>query len=352
MRKYSALTWPEYYAIKILWLSAPDTLLVITEAQISSVPMEPQVPDAIRLSLLSQIISEISLSVQFGINEVQLDRLVSSSNGLLQWMGLNAIEQQLEKPEGLVSVMELISTLPHAKHLLALGWMVHRAAKDTTKTDTYKGLITALHNALPETLSAEGLKRLVDSMRGHMRQLTWAEPWLFQDVVFPMLQSERANIDDACKIWVRELADLLEPTLKGQSLLFNREREGQTTNISAYLFANSSGKRQQACLKLIQKILKQQQRIVQQPLASTTGWTEWDRALLVSMWILTFTQWSQYYLNLPNMTYPELTELCRLARELAMIRPMDEWKSADAGERSELTSFLDQVEKLLDSRAE
>ena len=96
--KYAALTWPEYFTIKFLWRYAPDALLAITEAQMASVPMEPQGPDAVRLSLLSQIVSEIALSMQFDITEVQRDRLIRSSNGLLQWIGLSAIERRLEKP--------------------------------------------------------------------------------------------------------------------------------------------------------------------------------------------------------------------------------------------------------------
>lgn len=67
------------------------------------------------------------------------------------------------------------------------------------------------------------------------------------------------------------------------------------TNITAFLFAYSSPEQQQASLKSMQVILKWQQRIVQQPLASTSDWTRWDYALVVSMWVLTFTRWGQYY---------------------------------------------------------
>lgn len=123
---------------------------------------------------------------------------------------------------------------------------------------------------------------MVDSMRGHMRQLAWGEPWLFQEVVFPLLQNDRATTDDACDIWTHELVCMLEPKLKNQPRLFERAREGQTTNITAFLFANSSSERQQACLKSMRGILKLQQRIVQQPLASTSDWTRWDCALMVA----------------------------------------------------------------------
>jgi hypothetical protein len=161
------------------------------------------------------------------------------------------------------------------------------------------------------------------------------------------LRNDRANTDDACEIWVQELVVLLRPELKLQSRLFDRAREGQTTNISALLFANSNPERQQASLKAIQAILKRQRPVVQQPLASTSNWARWDDALVVSMWILAFTRWGQYYLRERGITSHELESLSRVASELAMVRPMGEWQSKSAGKQGELAAFLDQVEKLL-----
>jgi hypothetical protein len=345
--KYAALTWAEYFAIKFLWWYAPDVLLAIAEAQMPHVPMEPQAQDVMRLSLLSQIVSEISLSVQFDISEGQRDRLVRSGNGLLQWMGLNAIEMQLEKPEGLVTVLQLVTDFACPERVRALGWMVHHAAGNPKMGEIYKGLVAALHKALPATIPSDELRCLVDSMRGHMRQLAWTELWLFQDVVFPLLQNERAKFDDACVIWVQELVDMLEPQQKDQLRLFDLAREGQMTNITAFLFAYSSPERQQVGLKSMQAILNRQKRIVQQPLASTSDWTRWDSALTVSLWILAFSKWGEYYLRQRGMTDNNLDKLSRDARELAIVRPMDEWRSEGAGKRCQLAAFIDQVEELL-----
>lgn len=350
--KYAALTWPEYFAIKFLWWHTPDALLAIAEAQMVHVPMEPQVSDAVRLSLLSQIASEISLSMEFGISEIQRNRLVRSSNGLLQWIGLSAIERQLAEPEGLATVLQLVAAFSHTEQVRALSWMVHRAAGDPARAEIYNGLVAALHEVLPKTISAEKLRLLVDSLRGHMLQLSWADPWLFRDVISPLLQNDRARTDDACEIWVKELAALLGQRLKHQPPLFDRAREGQMTNTAAFLFAYSSPERQQASLQSIQEILKRQQRIVQQPLASTSNWTRWDGALMVSMWILAFTRWGQYYLRGRGMTNLKLEELSRSARKLAMVKPIGEWRSEGAGKGGELAAFLDQGEQLLASSDE
>jgi hypothetical protein len=350
--KYTALNWPEYFAIKFLWWYAPDALLAIAEAQMASVPMEPQGSDAMRLSLLSQIVSEISLSVQFGVNEVQRNLLIHSENGLLQWMGLNAIEMELEKPGGLATVLQLLADFAYPERVRTLGWMVHHAAKNEKKADIYKGLVEALHEALPTMIPAEDLRRLIDSMRGHMRQLAWAEPWLFQGVVFPLLRNDRAKTDDACEIWVQELNGMLEPQQKDLPRLFDRAREGQTTNIAAFLFAYSSHERQEASLKSMQAILKKQRQIVQQPLASTSNWTRWDGALTVSLWILAFSRWAEYYLRQRGMNDSELERLSRDAQELALVRPMVEWRSKATDKPGELAAFLDQVEELLASSDE
>ncbi|MFA6062860.1 MAG: VPA1262 family protein [Gallionella sp.] len=347
--KYAALRWSEYFAIKFLWWNAPDILLEMTEAQMTCVLVEPHDSDVVRLSLLSQIVSEISLSVQFEIYEEQRDRLKSSNNGLLQWLGLNAIELQLDKPDGFVTVQRLLADFSCAEQVRALGWMVNHVAKNPDKADIYKRLVAAIHNALPPTIPSDELRHLIDFMRGHMRQLAWTEPWLFMDVISPLLNNGRASTDDACDIWMQELSGMLAPQQKGVPQMFNLAREGQTTNIAAFLYAHSSPERQEASLKILQAILKRQKQIIHQPLASTSDWTRWDGALTVSMWILALARWGQYYLREGRITDIHLEALSWDAGALAMVRPMDEWRSKGGGNQSELAAFLDQVEDLMAS---
>lgn len=345
--KYAGLTWAEFFAIKYLWRFAPDALLRIAESEMTDVPVEPEDLDVVRLSLLSQIVSEISQSVEFNADDAQRDRLIRSGNGLLRWMGFNAIERMLETPEGRAAALTLIAAFSYPDQVRALGWMVARAAKKQEKAEIYKDLVAALHGALPTPILANDMRCLIDSLRGHMRELGWAEPWLFEDVILPLLQNDRANIDDACEIWGQELASLLGPERERQSRLFERAREGQTTNIAAFLFAHSSSERQAATITSLKTILRRQQRIVQQPLASTSDWTRWNDALMASMWILIFVRWGQYYVYGRGVTHPELDELSKDVRELAMTRPMSEWRSTNTGKSGELAAALDQVEKLL-----
>jgi hypothetical protein len=52
--KYAALSWANYFAIKILWIQDPKTLITITEQQAERPAAADQKVDAIRLSLVSQ----------------------------------------------------------------------------------------------------------------------------------------------------------------------------------------------------------------------------------------------------------------------------------------------------------
>jgi hypothetical protein len=347
--KYSALTWSEYFTIKFLWQFNPDVLVEIAEKEILDIPTDNQSSKIIRLSILSQIVSEISLSVQIKISEIQLDRLLSSSNALFYWMGLHAIQIQLEKPNSLSKAISLITNFKTAHQIQALGWMINHAAKKSENTETYKGLITVLHKILPPKISKDELKSLIDSMRGHMKQLAWAEPWLFQDIISPLLENDRVNIDDACEIWTQELILMLEPESPNTSLLFEQAREGQTTNICAFLMAHSSLEQQQSSLQLINKILNQQKRIIQQPLASTSNWSRWDKALKISLWILAFCKWCEYYLSKSNLRNNELEKLSENARKLAEARPINEWGTETSDQPSGVIAFLNQGESLLAS---
>ena len=186
-------------------------------------------------------------------------------------------------------------------------------------------------------------------MRGHMKQLAWAEPWLFQDIISPLLENDRVNVDDACEIWTQELISMLEPESPNTSLLFDQAREGQTTNICAFLMAHSSPKQQQSSLQLINKILNQQKRIIQQPLASTSNWSRWDKALKISLWILAFCKWCEYYLSKSNLRNNELEKLSENARKLAEARPINEWRTETSEQPSGVIAFINQGESLLAS---
>jgi len=342
--KRSPLKWAEFFAIKCLWQLAPSFLVEIIDSQAKLVPNEPQINDVVRLSLLSQIIGEISLSIETGVNDEQKNSLLHSDNGLMKWLGVNCLWKQLDSQKIQPEVIPAISDLSDHEQIQILGWMIHQAAERPQTTEIYKDLIKVLHRHLPSRLQADDIKSLVDALRGHMRKLTWAGYWLYRDVIAPLLQDNRVHTEHVCDIWIRELTEILDPNVIEPSLLFEINHEGELTNISALLFSNSNVEQQLTSLSRLNSVLKKQRRLIQQPLASSANWSQWDRALTVSMWLLAFCRWSQYYCSQRGTVPSELENLMTQARVLAAMRADADWKKQGSGA---LAAFLEQAEDLL-----
>ncbi|MGV8056861.1 MAG: VPA1262 family protein [Smithellaceae bacterium] len=340
--KYAALTWSEYFAINIMWSHDPDALLSITEAQVATVLLEERQREAVKLSLLSQIVSEIAVGAEFGLNDVQRDRLVRSTNGLLKWLGLNALESQLKNAEGVRDLVRYTSSFSNRERIQTIGWMTNHFAGKPDEAMTFQSLVDSLHAIMPKKISAEIANLLVDSLRGHMRRLGWCEPWLFEDVIRPLMVNARVEVDDLCSIWITELITYFEETLNDQVCIFKRNAEGRVTEVAASLFSRSGLQQQRTVMESLQRILARVRRDIQQPLASTLNWTKWDTSLVIIMWILAFTKWASHFITTPSGIEPELEQLSNEAGCLALIRPINEWRSQGV-EPGGLVKFIEEV---------
>ncbi|MDF7675854.1 VPA1262 family protein [Neisseriaceae bacterium ESL0693] len=343
-KDHTVFIWSEFYAIEILWKHAPDSLLSIIELQISSLPTKPNA----NLSLLGRIIQQIACSIQSGINKTQLDLLVHSNQDLLQWIGFHAIRQQLDIPNSLDSVLLFLEDFPYQTQLKILCWMIRHTATDTKKKDLYKntgiyeGLIVALHKILPAKIDIEALRDLVDFLKGN-QHLTLTEPWLFYDVISPLLQNSHITSEDALDIWMNAFINRLELP-ENKNLYFNQVYEGNTIKITSFLFAKSSSKQKEFQLQKINKILKQNRMIVQQPLAGASNSTHWNNAFKIFLWILAFSKSSKLQLHFRKMIDHHLENLLQDVRNLTMTGP---WEK-DQLDYKELIEFLRQIDNLLE----
>ncbi|WP_426357423.1 VPA1262 family protein [Pseudocolwellia sp. HL-MZ19] len=347
MVKHKCLTWAEFYTIKFLWCHAPEVLLEHIDREVNWLNEEFSPSETIRLSFLGQIINEISIDYQFNnITDSQRQALLRSNNNFVKWISWNVVEQQLKASSSRTAMFKLISTFSPNEQIQFYGWALNRISKEQKNSELCEKLKTELHQSLPQRLLNDDLELLIDSMRGHMNQLGWMELWQFNDIINPLLTNSRANCDDACKIWIEDLLDSLDKKNRGNSLLFTSDCEGKTTNICAYLLAHSSSVQQDMSLQLIGKTLNKQRQIIQQPLASTTNWSKWNDALKISLWILAFTKWYEYYLNnLGIESHCKLNNLAKEARNLSMFRSRSEWDT-----EKDLLSFIEEVDKLQEEK--
>ncbi|TOD20256.1 hypothetical protein CGJ72_05490, partial [Vibrio parahaemolyticus] len=332
--KQSLLTWGDYFCIQYMWAYAPTSLVKIVDAQAQELNKDFVEKDSIRLSVLGQILREMSQTIALEqTNDLQLKALLNSNNDFFKWLGWCELENQVISSSDLC----IIDTLRNHEQCIFIGWLINRHSNVEQDTEIFNELVKELHQRLPNKLDLPQLRSTIDSMLGHMKQLSWAEPWISRKVLTPLFEDDRVTFGDASQIWHEELINLLEPKTSPSSRLFNSTREGEVTNIAAWLWTQSSKAHQTKCLKNFESVLRKQKQIIQQPLASSANWSKWDDALKVALWIWLFAEWCQYYNSVHGEENSQkLIQLYGSAKELTMVRSESEWEPLGTGIQSEL----------------
>jgi hypothetical protein len=340
--KYDVLTWSDVYAVKILWESAPEKLIKLSEYCAASLDSEDHHRDAIKLSLLSQIVGEVSLTIALGISTAQRECLLRSTNGLFNWMGLASLKEECIDEKGASLVVVRLASFDQQPSIRLMCWLLSGLKWKQGSGGVVNIVRQALYNALPPILDKDEADFLVNSLRGHMRELAWSEPWLFSEVIVPLLDDDRVTPEALCSTWMKELFSYLDEKLLGKTVSFNRSREGRITEIAAFLLARSSPQTQGSVTEALLKTLKKAQKNVKQPLASTMNWNKWNCSLEVSMWIHAFCRYVENFTEETTKLPVEFVDLCKSSRDIAMVRTLDEWRY-NGVERGALAAFIEEV---------
>ncbi|MGE8047143.1 VPA1262 family protein [Pseudomonas monteilii] len=339
--RYQKLTWADAYAIKILWHLAPEKLVKLSEQHAAVLDNEHH-RDAIKLSLLSQIIGEISLTIAFGIGDRQKESLLQSSNGLLKWMGLASLREESKTEDGAKRVTERLASFDRETSIRTLCWLLSGLPWEQNFEASISTIQQALYEKLSPKLKKEEAEFLVNGLRGHMRELGWSEPWLFSGVIVPLLDEGRLTPELLSNIWMKELFSYLDQKLLGKTVIFKREREGRTTEIAAFLLSQSTFETQTDAIATLLKTLKKVRGNVQQPLASTLNWNTWNCSLEVAMWIYAFCRHLEHYKEDSTILPSQFADLCAPSRELALIRTVEEWRNR-GGATDAFAAFIEEV---------
>lgn len=328
--KQSLLTWGEYFCIQYLWAYDPASLLKVVDNQAKELNNEFNEfneSDIIRLSVLGQVLREISFTIELRkTNDLQIAALLSCNNDFLKWLAWCELDYRVASSNKL----DIINTLPKNKQCTFIGWLINRYSKAERNENLFNKLIDELHQRLPDKVDLPLLRNTIESMLGHMKQLSWAEPWISRKSIAPLIDDNRVTFEDASQIWHEELISLLKPVNSRGSRLFDPCREGEVTNICAWLWTQSSQAHQSKCLKEFQQILRKQKQVIQQPLASTTNWSKWDDSLKVSLWVWLFAEWCRYYNSTTGIdNSKKLVELYDTAKDLVLVRSESEWLQSE-----------------------
>lgn len=326
--KNNNISWAEYYAVELLWRYKPDYILGMFEREIVILRENPNDNHTIRLSLLEQMVNSIYMSVEFRtISHKHKNLLVKSCIGLAKWFGWAAIENDLKSS---INVTSELSGFSNEEKIRFIGWSLNRNAERLDSREYYENLITELYKLLPQKVSNEDVNILIESTKGYHQKLSWSEPWLFRDIIQPLLAEGRVSYDYICQFWMQEIIEQFENTDKKETIIFSPDREQITTQVCAYLWANSSQSYRDSSIEILNKILRKQGRVIQKPLAKSINYAKWNKALKVCLWISVLAKLFKF--NLESLKIDVSNSLEKLigdSNDLAMTRAFSEWPTND-----------------------
>ena len=295
--KASNLNWAEYYAINLLWQHKPKVLFdLITAAGKENLPKDFRIEasNAKYYSLLSQTLSEMHLTTILAPTEKLAQQLLTTDNAVLRWFGLNMFNQLAIKNDNPDVFFKAIKELAESEQTTFSGWFLLQQREQTSE-NYLKTSINKFLQRMPSTLNKQDLKAVLNSLRGRMKSLAHNGAWIHENILEPLLKQDRVCIDDVALFWFKDFKSALPLCNSTNSTLFSSEYEGRLTNLAAYFYAFASAKQQAKLLDEIKDLLSQAQRTVNQPLASTINYEQWNAALHTALWLDAFMNLAKFY---------------------------------------------------------
>ena len=309
------VSWGDYYALQVLWATDPMPLVAWVEEGANE-RFKSNRRRQLGLKCAARL---ISFEVERSCSPRQLEALLKSSNGLLRWIGYVAFENiALDDPQAL-SPSGSTSLLTADDRLSLLGWLTGRAVH--RNVPMRQAVIQQLHASMPAKVDGAILKQSVDSMRNVLGKVYDSPPWMLQEVLLPLVNTQRLDVDALARLWFDELFSSWTERVTS-SIIFRTDTEGHFTDEVAGLCAVASTSVREAVLATVSKEVANHARVVQRPFSAQMDWSAYDLAFRMLLWISGFLRaW------LEHSPQPSQIEQVLHTTEAALARRIEgEWE--------------------------
>ncbi|SDB27912.1 hypothetical protein SAMN03159382_02357 [Pseudomonas sp. NFACC23-1] len=324
--KFKPLSWGDYYAIKILWDSFPETIIgLLSDFENQHKKTANQnIEITIDHYIHAQIIREIGVTAEIGSPSNLFNLLHSRDNPFLKWICFHALDKCIIED---ITNASLICRLRSEDQMQFIGWMINNYSPPTPHPSAIFEHMTEIYlSKITRKLNRTETTEIIDNLRGRITELSWCEPWLTQKILNPLIIKNLIRIDDLAAIWLEEIKNFFQKMLIGQTIVFSSEKEAVTTNIFCYLFSRTSLKVQLPMLDFFEKTLERLSKTIHRPLIEASNWDDLDSALKISLWIYGLSRWTYRFLPRPNQIESHLVDLVGASSQLSFFRRKSEWE--------------------------
>lgn len=279
------ISWSDYYALRLLWLHAPQAL-VDWLSEICAQPAENLRPRA----LVIEAFKQICLSLGFDKHPAKIEALLHSETSIITWVGLHAFKDAINKGVWGVETLGLIDQItPASAHQTILCWLINEANYD--QSDIKHHLIAKLTLSLEKPLSDQELQDILQPLRGRLGRLHHITPWILESLLLPMLEQKIIDKAQVSRAWLRELTNQWRSSLKeNNGLYFTLEADGAFTDELATLTRYLAPEDQKAIVDELWKVFNALARTIRQPFSAQANWKSYFEAHKVNLWLYGLAQ--------------------------------------------------------------
>ena len=286
-------SWSDYYSIKILWLEDPKQLV----SWLDNILANPVTRIRDR-TLVVEALKHICLCISFNKKHEQIDALLQSNANLINWIGLHALANAINRDNWGVEALSKINHIEASVQRTIQCWMINEA--NYLNSDIKPELITYLVDSLHSPLTDRELKGILDPVRGRLGKLHHFTPWILESILRPMIEQKKVTIEQVANQWLKEIVDQWRAALKDDDIHFSLETDGAFTDELAVLTKYVNSDTQKNIFQELETVFEKLARTIRRPMSDQINWKSYSTAHQVNLWLYGLT--SKIAVMLPDQS--------------------------------------------------
>lgn len=280
----------DMYAIKVLWLSQPETLINWLDIQLGGFDKDNNRQRALITDTLIYICGD-------DCSFEKRSLLFNCEHKLLKWIGVNKLASLFFREEidtnQLCSVIELTKSID-TKRVIYL-WLIRSSMLRYNNESEFKQnlfdecfLSNVIESLNAESISNDDIKELLDRLRGRTGELYNLYCWILEYFLEPMVSKNIINYTQVIDIWVSELEIKWDKYLKDEngSLIFSLATDGKFVEEIVYLFEKVEDEQKLKIVKRLEKSSNTPIRNIRKPLSKTSNYKQFSTSYRIIVWII------------------------------------------------------------------
>lgn len=271
--------WSDCYAIRVLWLKAPQALVNWLDQQCAS----PINGDSRRRAMVIQALRLICLSLGFDKAPSQIRALLACKASIPTWVGVHAFKDAINSGTFTADTLNILDLIDPSEQQTTMCWLINEANYVDSSARHY--LVARLIASMENPISDAQLKDILQPVRGRLGKLHHFTPWILECLLIPMLRLKAIDAAQVSREWLGDLTTQWKSALKGGSLYFKFDGDGAFTDELAALSAHLAPADQLSIVAELTKIFNSLARTVRKPLSAQIDWMSYIRAQEVNLWL-------------------------------------------------------------------